>query len=377
MTTPNPGGLQPGQWGVTGDGSIPAKSSHTEGNVKTTLQNDFSSNQFSGLGGGLIAMVVSFIGAGIAAILGGFASVLDAINGTVNDSYVAQLPTITDHSQRLADVEEQFYQLVLQGNAIVFIDGDTYIPTPGVLSVDIILIAAGAGGAAGRWDVLADSRSGGGGGGGGGEVHDSIPAALLPVDGSGNFLPIPIEIGTGGTGGTGSGSPGQGGGNTDFGSGESMLSAIGGNGGAVLATNAGSPGGIGGVGVIAGGAGGRGAAGNGGISATNGGNSSSTEKIAGGGGGGGGGGTPIWSAMLGGGGGISPGGSTPGAAGTVPSTLVTTGGGGGAGANSGNARAGNGAKPAGGGGGGYGGSGASTNGGHGANGIAFIVERFT
>src|SRR5690606_8895739 len=98
--------------------------------------------------------------------------------------------------------------------AWVFVDGETWTPTAGVLSLEVILIGAGAGGAAGRWDLVAENRYAGAGGGGGGEVHTTIPASLLPRDVDGNFLPITIGIGSGGAGGAADAAPGAGGGNT-------------------------------------------------------------------------------------------------------------------------------------------------------------------
>lgn len=96
MTNPGgPSGLEPGPWGVTGgDGSIPSKQTQNQTNVTNTLQNDFSSAQFSGLGGGLIALVISFIGGAIGGILGGFLTVVDAIFGIVTNDYVQAMPVV-------------------------------------------------------------------------------------------------------------------------------------------------------------------------------------------------------------------------------------------------------------------------------------------
>ncbi|MEU2013122.1 hypothetical protein [Nocardia sp. NPDC019302] len=374
MTTPNPGSLNPGQWGVTGTGgSIPAKANQTQGNVTQTLQNQFSSDNFAGLGGGLIAMILSFIGAAIASILGGFLSVIDAIFGTVNDEYVRQIPTIMDHSNSIDTLVEQFNQLILQGNAIVFLSNNTYTPSPGIVSVDVIIIAAGAGGGSGRGDIVASNRTGGGGGGGGGEVHASIPASLLPTDGSGNFTGIPIVIGAGGPGGTSSGTPGTGGGNTSFGTGGYLITAGGGNGGASIGAQTGSPGGAGGVGMIPGGNGGQGA-GTQTTMSTFGGSSTSQYDLYGGGGGGGGGATNVNPGSNGGAGGLAPGG-TLGQPGSAPSSLIATGGGGGGGSLSDTSAGGAGAFPAGGGGGGGGSLGSAGNGGNGGNGIIYVIER--
>src|SRR5690606_21013924 len=168
---------------------------------------------------------------------------------------------INDHSQSITQLQEAFNQFLLQGNAIVFPSNNTYTPTAGVVSIEVIILGGGAGGGGGRGDGIPATRAGGGGGGGGGEVHTVIPAALLPVDGSGNFLPISITIGAGGAGGAantgGNGGSGTGGGNTSFGT---FLTAGGGQGG-VGGQGQGGAGGMGGIGMIAGGNGGEGAGG--------------------------------------------------------------------------------------------------------------------
>lgn len=381
MTTPNPGGLTPGQWGVTGtDGSIPAKSGQTQDAVQTNLQNNFSSDQFAGLGGALIAMILSFIAAAVASVLGGFLSVIDAIFGTVNNEYVEDLPIIQDHSHTLTTLVAQFNQLILQGNAIVFTSNNTYVPTDDVLWVEFIIIGAGAGGGAGRWDLIADQRGGGGGGGGGGEVHVKVPSALLPTSG-GHFSGIQILVGAGGSGGTSSGNAGSGGGNTSVGpiSGSPWLIGGGGNGGAGGGTPGGRVGGPGGTGMIPGGTGGTGGLGLASNPSTAGGNSVSAYSLNGGGGGGGGGGSDNGNiGSAGGAGGISAGGTVanPGGAGTAPSSIVATGGGGGAGALDGANNGGAGAYPAGGGGGGSGTLSSNGNGANAGNGVVFVVEHF-
>lgn len=384
----NPGGssgLQPGQWGVTGtDGSIPSKSAQTQDSVTAALQNQFSSNQFAGLGGGLIAMILSFITAGLASVLGGFANIIEAISGTVNNAYVEQLPVITDHSHSITTLQEQFDQLILQGEAIVFTSNNSYTPTPGIKSIDVIIIGAGGGGSSGSYDALFGNSTTGGGGGGGGETHTSVPASLLPVDGSGNFLPIQIIIGAGGAGASGDAHVGAGGGHSKFGpevgnGGTQWLLGGGGDGGA-FGTPA--PTAAGGVGMIPGGTGGRGVYYSGQLLApTPGGNSTSAYDLHGGGGGGGAGayGTQI-AGTAGGGGGISPGGAvgTPGAPGSSPASIIATGaGGGGGGACIGSTAYGGGAGgyPAGGGGGSATYVGGATTGGLGGNGICYVIER--
>ncbi|MFC9436921.1 hypothetical protein [Nocardia sp. NPDC057030] len=96
MTNPGgPSGLEPGQWGVTGkDGSITAKTGHTQANVTQTLQDQFTSDRFSSLNGGLVAMIISFIVSAIAGILGGFATVIEAIFGIVDNGYVQAMPVV-------------------------------------------------------------------------------------------------------------------------------------------------------------------------------------------------------------------------------------------------------------------------------------------
>ncbi|WP_069166801.1 hypothetical protein [Nocardia altamirensis] len=279
---------------------------------------------------------------------------------------------IGDHSRSITELRQAYEQLTLHGRAIVFPGNRDYTPAKGIVSVDVILLGGGAGGAAGRWDILAAGRKTGGGGGGGGEVHHSIPAALLPVDRDGNFLPIAIVIGRGGSGGTGDAEPGYGGGNTSFGD---FLIAGGGVGGQAD-FEVGGTGGAGGAGMIRGGAGGKGAGV--GVGAANPGGDSYTEySLNGGGGGGGGGGGPGGPGMPGGQGGISPGG-LPGQDGQRPSVVVTTGGGGGGGGPNVNGSGGSGAAPSGGGGGG--GAGLIPprgNGGNGGNGLLYVIERFT
>jgi len=347
----------------------------SQANVTDALSADVASGgNWPGLGGMLIGMIVSLIAGAISAILGGFATVIDAIFGTVNDDYVKHLPIIADHTQQLEDLEAAFEQLILQGSAWVFVDGETWTPTAGVLSLEVILIGAGAGGAAGRWDLVAENRYAGAGGGGGGEVHTTIPASLLPKDVDGNFLPITIGIGTGGAGGAADAAPGAGGGNTTL---DVWLTAGGGTGGVPRNWNQlGSGGGPGGAGMIPGG---RGA--HVGI-ANNGGDSTSAYSLNGGGGGGGAGilgdtagasTTPSYGGI----GGIWPGGA-PGQPGTPPSAVVATGGGGGGGSATTTSSGAAGAYPAGGGGGGAGSlAGPRGNGARGGNGIMYIIERFT
>lgn len=380
MTSPNgPSGINTGQWGVSGDGTgASSLAGRSQDDVTGTLQSQFSSSNWPGLNGGLIGMILSFIGGAIGAILGGFASVLDAIFGTVNDSYVSDLPTIVDHSNSITLLQQAFDQLVLQGLAIVFTSNNTYTPSDGTVSIDVIILGAGAGGSSGSYDFFGAGNMSGGGGGGGGEVHTTIVAATLPVDSFGNFTALKIVIGAGGAGGATDQAVGAGGGNTSIGPpiGDPWLVAGGGNGGA-WGHPATTPSSLGGTGMIPGGNGGIGGWVNGstGIPPTAAGDSISAYSLNGGGGGGGAGaGGGSNGGTAGGEGGLSKGGA-PGSPGNAPSSVVATGGGGGGGGATGNNPGAAGAFPSGGG----GGAGCSASGGgaggNGGNGVMFIIER--
>ncbi|WP_280481601.1 hypothetical protein [Nocardia cyriacigeorgica] len=357
-------------------------SDRTQDKVTDALSAEIAgSGHWPGLGGMLLGLIASLIAGAISAILGGFATVLDAIFGTVTDDYIAQMPIINDHTQQLEDLTAAIEQTILQGDAWVFLDGETWTPTEGVLFLEVILIGAGAGGGGGRGDAIPANRGGGGGGGGGGEVHyKTIPANLLPKDPSGNFLPLQIGIGTGGSGGAANNGanafPGVGGGNSTIDTAiERILTAGGGQGGTgATHGGAGGIGGQGGAGMVIGGNGGNGGGGTVDEPSSAGTHSTSQYELNGGGGGGGGGGgnaiAGVGAGQPGGVGGISPGG-TPGLPGEAPSSVVATGGGGGGGGHY-TAAGGAGAMPAGGGGGG----GENAPGGNGGNGICFIIERF-
>lgn len=309
----------------------------------------------------------------------GFANIIDAILGTVDNGYIADLPIINDHSASIASLNDTVEALILQGISRKYPSNDTYYPPEGLVSIELIMIGGGGGGGGGRGDGIPANRGGGGGGGGGGEVHTTIPAALLPTTG-GAFNPVAITIagpsegahgGSGVTGGTGG--PGWGGGNTSFGG---LLTAGGGVGG-LGGTPSGGVGGGGGAGMIPGGAGGKGGYGvaDAGARGVAGGASTSAYDLhGGGGGGGGGGGNNLSGNGIGGNGGqgaISPGG-TPGVAGTAPSIVVAAGGGGGGGGNA-TITGGVGAVPGGGGGGG----GENAAGGNGGAGMMWIIEHFS
>lgn len=348
----NPGGasgLNPGSAGVTGtDGSVPAKSGHNQAAVTTTLQDDFSSTQFSGLGGGLTGLVVSFISGGIGAILGGFVSVIDAIFGTVNNGYVSAMPVVQAQAGSIANTAASVVTTsIIEGQTVTrstYSSGGSWSkPTPPTgFRISRIGVAAINGGNGGNGPPGVNGDGAEGGEGGGYAYTEWSDHTLVP-----NV--VPITVGAGGLGATvnsigqvggvssfgtllngkggtsnvltaqgavsstcapGRGGTGGGGGSGDSYSykspgyrGPSSALGTGGNGGA--AYTSGSPGGVTGTDpqIFSGGAGG----GGGGGSAVNGGLGSSFRPggggagtAPGGGGGGAGGGgrggtvTPAW-----------------------------------------------------------------------------------
>lgn len=324
--------------------------------------------------GDLSDMAEEFVRDGLLGILfSGFENVVQAIFGTVNDDYVRQLPTITDHTQSITEIRAELEAATIFGNARVFTSNATYYATPGTIEALVIAIGAGGGGASGRWDLLPSQQWGGAGGGGGGETHFTIPGNLL-FDSNGDSKAIPIVVGAAGVGAAATNSPGHGGGHTSI----SGVIAGGGNGGAAATFNGG---GAGGIGVIRGGDGGSATDGDYGPSTRGGDSIASFGELYGGGGGGGAGasgwvGESPW--RPGGAGGVAPGGQSSGASGSEPADIVATGGGGGAGrAGFSAGSAGSGAYPGGGGGGGGCGSNSGnwSAGGSGGDGIVFVIER--
>lgn len=314
---------------------------------------------------GAFASAVGGIAASaIGVVMGGFASVVDAIFGTVNNDYVSDLEIINDHSQTIGQMRAELDQLTIHGAARVLTGDGYFYATPGTVKADVIMIAAGAGGGSGRWDLLPGNQVGGSGGGGGGEVHFTIHGAAL-FNPDGTPKPIQYACGMGGGGATANGGHGTGGGNTSFDS----ITAYGGQGGQWA-----GGGGAGGYGIVIGGS----AAPDHDIALRD---SLSNFGLYGGGGAGGRGASSSVGAE-GGRGGLNPGGSGgsggPGGDAPLPSSLAPTGGGGGGGGANGQ-RGGNGAAPGGGGGGGgrgaAGGAGTVGLGGHGANGTIYVIER--
>lgn len=306
-------------------------------------------------------------------ILGGFGSVLGAIANTVNDDYIADLATIQNHSQSIEELQAAYDQLILQGQSIVFESNNTYYPSPGITSIDVIIIGAGGGGGGAFRSTLYMS---GGGGGGGGEVHTNIPSSLLPKEEDGTFSGIAITIGQGGAAGPVADS-GTGGGTSKFGP---YLDGGGGEGGTYSSSGVVA---AGGSGMIPGGNGGRGGYwdsfnGTNTLGTSGPTNSTSPYDLHGGGGGGGSGATRVAGAAFTGGiGGISAGGAagSPGQSGKSPNAIIAAGGGGGGGGVDGNGGAG--AFPGGGGGGGAASTGGTYAGGIGGNGRLWIIERFS
>lgn len=264
---------------------------------------------------------------------------------------------IDQHTASITQLRAEVDTLTIHGTARTFTSNYTYLATPGTVRAEVIMLAAGAGGGTGKWDIFGSNQLGGFGGGGGGEVHFTINGtALFNEDGSAR--PIPIIIGAGGAGATVNEGGGVGGGNTTF----DGIICYGGQGGT---WGGGSGGGAGGFGLV------RGGSSNNGFP-----DSLSGYELYGGGGAGGRGSTNGATGSSGGRGGLNPGGDANGNnAPTAPLVTATGGGGGGGGAYRG--RGGNGSAPSGGGGGG-GASGAVSTigaGGNGAVGIVFIIER--
>lgn len=349
MTSPGgPSGISRPPNSITGnDGSTRAMAQRTQDAVVKQKSDELKASGWGSGSGSLFGT-----------ILGGFGNVLSAITGTVNNSYIRDMPIINDHTTEIKELKDSYRQLILQGEALVFTTPGTYYPSEGIVSIDLILIGAGGGGGAGKWDLIPSRRYGASGGAGGGEVTATIPAHLLPAS-------VPITIYQQGIGGSSSEASGFGGGNVMFGS---YLLAGGGQGGRGADGNSHALA-VGGSGLIAGGAGGQG-----GFEPTvpNGGWSNYPGELRGGGGGGGG--APYG---LGGTGGASPGGPA-GQPGTAPADIIATGGGGGgAGIPDGIVTGGAGASPGGGGGGGFGGgsAGSNGNGGNGGFGRLYILER--
>lgn len=294
-----------------------------------------------------------------------------------------QQQIINDHSRSIEEIRAAVGQGLLQGQAIKFETNNTYYPTEGITSFDVILIGGGGGGGGAEWNVLT-APAGGCGGSGGGETHTTVSASMLPRNAENTaYLGVPIIVGAGGSGAPYAG-VGTGGGDSRLADYLTAGGGVGGVKGALAATSA-----PGGAGFIPGGHGGvTWKTTDGGVpaqQATPGTNSISQYTLNGGGGGGGAGATGTSSnapGSSGGAGGLSPGGvyvaGAVGAPGSAPSPVVATGGGGGAGGGAGR-HGGPGGYP-GGGGGGAGGSAVmndtSMRGGDGAHGIVFIIERF-
>lgn len=217
MTTPDPGGLTPGQYGVTGtDGSVPAKADQNQGAVQTTLQDGFTSDQFGGLGGGLISLVLSFIGGAIGAILGGFATVIEAIFGIVNNGYIANMPVVQEQAGAITSTAAAVVTTsVINGQTVtrsVYTAGGTWTkPTPPAgkrISRIAAAVINGGNGGNGPPGVNGDGAEGGEGGGY--SYQEWADHTLVPNT-------VTITVGAGGNGATVN-SIGQVGGLSSFGS---------------------------------------------------------------------------------------------------------------------------------------------------------------
>lgn len=266
---------------------------------------------------------------------------------------------IDNHDNQINELRAEVDTLTIHGSARTLSGTGQFMATPGTVRAELIMIAGGAGGGAGRWDaLLAGNRHGGYGGGGGGEVHFIINGAALFEPGTDTPRVIQYSIGAGGDGASANEGNGWGGGNTYF----DGITAYGGQGGT---RGGGSGGGTGGFGLV-----------NGGSSTGDPDSLSPVELYGGGGAGGRGNGGNAGGGSAGGRGGLNAGGSAGGGNAPLAPLITATGGGGGGGGAFGG-RGGAGSAPGGGGGGGGGGtnSGNWGPGGIGAQGIIFVIER--
>lgn len=299
-------------------------------------------------------------------MLSGFANVIDAIFATADNSYISQLPIIQEQQNYITDLIDAVERMILQGQSVIYDSNNTHYISDGVTSIDFIILGSGGGGGGGE-SPLIGSVTYGGGGGGGGEVHFSVPRSVFGDS-------IEILVGAGGAGGSRGGSPGTGGSPSKIVTPDGEVAAGGGLGGASLGTQSweSAPRAAGGYGMIPGGSGGRGYI-SGDLDGTD---SLSQYSLNGGGGGGGGAGSGSSNVGSGGRGGLTAGGSSSGQAGGSSDGVVATGGGGGSAGRDTNGGAGG--FPAGGGGGAMRSSGTTgRDGGNGANGRVYVIERTT
>ncbi|MHD0300092.1 hypothetical protein RCF19_29735 [Rhodococcus qingshengii] len=303
---------------------------------------------------------------------------VDYIFNTVDNDYIAQMDVISNHEARLSANEEAIRQSILQGEAVAFESSGWWKPPRNLVYAELIGVAAGAGGAGGKWNVAPTGQRGGSGGGGGGEKHlDGITrlyAEFLPKTGD-DYDWIQVSMFLAGLGG-GNDSPGGSGGNIIFGSNlPQPLVVFEGGFGAAVGDSIPAVSGNGGSGMIPGGRGGYGAqtpqSGSGG---TNGSGSISPYSFAGGGGGGGGGACSNFNSAGTGGGGVATTGGGPGQSGVAPNRIIAAGGSGGGGARNASEPGGAGGFPGGGGGGGFGGATSSSNGGKGGEAKLWVIE---
>ncbi|WP_235171784.1 hypothetical protein [Rhodococcus erythropolis] len=317
-------------------------------------------------------------------LFNGFPNLLAGIGGTVNNSYIAQMPIISNHEARLTATEEAVRQSILQGEAVTFSASGWWKPPRDLIYAELIGIAGGGGGAAGTWNAIAGAQRGGDGGGGGGLKNlDGITrlyAKFLPKTGD-DYDWIYVSVYAAGPGGVGSGSPGGAGGNIIFGSNlATPLVTFEGGWGAATGDTVPSTSGQGGSGMVPGGHGGFGAqTPRSGAGGTNGQPSISPYSFLGGGPGGAGGGCANFPSAGTGGSGVATTGGGPGQPGISPHPAIAAGGSGAGGARNANEPGGAGGFPGGGGAGGFGGGlldGAS-NGGKGGEPKLFVLETRT
>lgn len=64
-----------------------------------------------------------------------------------------QLQLITDHSKTIEEIREELAQLTIFGKTRTFTGNADITASPGTISLDVIMVGAGGGGASGKWSI--------------------------------------------------------------------------------------------------------------------------------------------------------------------------------------------------------------------------------